>query len=141
MNIKVGDKVRIKTWDELAVEGIVIDKRTIKLKDCELVIEIDEMGRVQEVVEVDESDNTFCNGLYWNPISAIAEVLYKNLDEYICSLPLEERAEKFVYDAFVDGATYWYSTIIPITDSDYLGFWTREEAIQATIEALKQPKE
>lgn len=132
MKINVGDKVRIKTWDVLAVEGIVIDKRQIQMKDSDFTMDFDEMGKVQNVVKVDDTDNTFYNGTYWNPISAIAEVIPQTLDEYICGLSLEERARWFVC---YSGNPKWWSTI---TEIDYDSY---EEALQATIEALKQPKE
>lgn len=133
MNIKIGDKVRIKTEEELLAEGIIVDKRKIKMKDSDFTM---------DVVEVDDTYNTFYNGTYWNPISAIAEVIPQTLDEYICSLPLEERAKWFIEEIFirldddVGSLNTNYHSIL--TNHNY---FTYDEALQATIEALKQPKE
>lgn len=70
-------------------------------------------------------------------ISAVAEVVPQTLDEYICSSSLEERAKWFIkrYDYF--GDVFYLSTLTEEVYDDY----QYDEALQATIEALKQPKE
>lgn len=68
----------------------------------------------------------------------IAEVIPQTLDEYICSLPLEERAKYFMhYIPDLDFGDDWYGSSLFKNRS----FLCYDEALQATIEALKQPKE
>lgn len=151
MNIKVGDRVRIKTEEELlASDGSwhiiknLFDELSYAKEDCSdgrrcrYTIEPNRLGKIYTVSEL-EQDGWICvnprNTII--PIFAISEILPKQqtLDEYICSLPLEERAEKFILHFEGYGTLPYYSAL---TKDGYLHY---DEALQATIEALKSPKE
>lgn len=151
MNIKVGDKIRIKTEEELlASDGswhivknlfneLFYAKEYYSARGkCGYTIARNKLGKICTVSKLDNDgwicinpNNTFI------PIAAIAEILprQQTLDEYICGLSLEERATQFILHFEGYGTSPYYSTI---TKSGYL---TYDEALQATIEALKQPKE
>lgn len=135
MNIKVGDKVRIKTEEELLAGGWkpIYSTRNSVVFYSKLVHGVwgSQCGTIIEVTEVECGYVLYSAGLIC--IDAIAEIVQPTLDEYICNLPLEERAKYFVYRSEFD----WYSTLIG-KDAHFV---FEEEAIQATVEALKQPKE
>lgn len=111
MNIKVGDKVRIRTEGEI----------------FEVVKEY------RDGTYMCLSSSSYCMAT----ASMIVEVIPRTLDEYICGLTLEERAMWFIYNKYNETGKYatYRSSVV-------LGEWNSyEEALQATIEALKQPKE
>lgn len=141
MTIKVGDKVRIKTEQELLAEGWVPDSHNRKLCNDELFVWKDECGRIVKVRKLDKDGLHFETWELRFPISAV-EVLPQTLDEYIYSLPLEERAKWFVYkykEFVYAGFDSYYTKLFAssLTQSSYL---TYDEALQATIEALRGEK-
>lgn len=143
MTIKVGDKVRIKTARELLTEGWKQDRFQLTKEDR--VISTFRLGEIVEVTDIGElvwyvrGDDEYHIDEYCIDKDFIAEVIPQTLDEYICGLPLEERAKKFILIVpYVRPYTIeeiFYSTI---TVAKYNSC---DEALQATIEALKQPKE
>lgn len=93
MDIKVGDKIRVKTEEELLAEGWVQDDKNtgILVKNGSLVFRslINKIGIISGMSGEEVSiDNDFTIEKQF-----IAEVLPQTLDEYICSLSLEERAQ------------------------------------------------
>ena len=141
MKFKVGDKVRIKTPEELKADGweptfhnygsVVLYSKP----GCVLLWPW-ECGTVVEITDVDNLENLVYCGIEQVSAEAIAEVIPPTLDEYICSLPLEERAKLFVCKDCYNGDDITYRSLIADT-----WYPTYDDALKATIEALKQPKE
>lgn len=134
MNIKVGDKVRIKTEQQLLTEGWQADGR--RLRKGEMWLWTNCLGYEYNVRKNDGCKLELDSGVLV-PVET-AEVIPQTLDEYICSLPLEERAKYFMhYIPSLDFGDDWYGSSLFKNRS----FLCYDEALQATIEALKQPKE
>ncbi len=150
MNIKVGDKVRIKTEEELlASDGSwhIVENSFKELfyaknyysggSQHRYTIALNKLGKIYSVsVSETGQEGQICVNPNNTtiPIDAIAEILprLQTLDEYICNLPLEERAKYFVYRSVYD----WHSTLFDRKAS----FVFEDQALQATIEALKGEK-
>lgn len=133
MNIKVGDKVRIKTEEELLAEGWERYGEMLIISDGKDLCSVpqDQCNTEHKVIYIYSNGVDIDIDVCKIAICAVKKV--ETLDEYICNLPLEERAKYFVYCSEYD----WYSTLLG-KDAHFV---FEEEAIQATIEALKQPKE
>lgn len=142
MNIKVGDKVRIKTEDELLAEGwqkkLNFIGETSHYVKGNFILWKDQCGNVEKVirvleryVETEKSGNI--------PIEAIAEIIPQTLYEYICSLPLEEMAKWFVESLkeTEERPALYHSMFAMVPPF----FTTYDEALQVTIKALNQTKE
>lgn len=147
MTIKVGDKVRIKTEEELLAEGWTLDNSADKtlfikdINDARYVFHIGWKDKFPATVinKTKNRHDVVCgldNGLYLFEDYLIK--LPQTLDEYICSLPLEKRARWFVSLIKEENraGAYWYKSSIVEKQYRFYG-----EALQATIDALKQPKE
>lgn len=136
MKIKKGDTIRLKTEEELINSGWhcheLFDKFYIDKYSHAILCE--DVGKIVRVSGI-YGDMIYVKDFLSSPvyITAIAEVLNSTLDTYICDLPLEERARYFVYRSEYD----WHSTLF----GNDARFAFEEDAIQATIEALKQNKE
>lgn len=138
MNIKIGDKVRIKTEQELLADGWIpgFDNNGVlqyfttpyDLPGWNLVWK-SAWGETIRITGIGGEEVYYGSGSI--SLDALAEKVPLTLDEYICSLPLEERADLFVYCC-----EYGY------TSNFIKGYYASyDEALKATIETLKQPKE
>lgn len=135
MTIKVGDKVRIKTEEELLADGWkpIYSTRNSIVSYSKLgwVVWLSQCGIIIKVTDVER--NYVFYGIGSICADAIAEVIYDTLDEYICSLPLEERAKQFIHTMVLEHKHF------SIVTGHYYDKW--KDALRETIEALKQPKE
>lgn len=133
MDIKIGDRVRIKTEQELLLENwSIMYGHQIMESPMGDIIWSDQLDYIGEITDLDDdSGKILIDNDFWIRESLIAEILPQTLDKYILQLSLEERAKYFIS---YNECSNWWSTI---TEMDYDSY---EKALQATIEALKQPK-
>lgn len=143
MNVKIGDKVRIKTEEELLADGWEpgFDNNGVlqffttpdDLPGWSLVWK-SACGEIIRITDIDGEEVYYGSGCI--SLDVLAEKVPPTLDEYICGLPLEVRATYFVKELFCDDNIVKFGSTI--TGEMYE---SNSQAIQATIEALKQTKE
>lgn len=129
--MKTGDKIRVKTEQQLLTEGWQADGR--RLRKGEMWLWTNCLGYEYKIKKISKNGQIETTDGLLIPVTAVEQIA-QTLHEYICGLPLYEMAIYFIQIMPTATECYYYSAL---TNKKYQ---TADEVIKATVEMLQSPK-